>query len=187
MTIFRKLASFVADTVQSFVVAGAIFAIIYLFLLQPHQVVGDSMAPNFHDGEYILTDKISYRIREPRVGEIIVFKAPTNPEKDFIKRIIGQPGERVRIKDGKVFINEEQLNEITYIPQDFKTFAGQTIREGIEYQVPRDSYFVLGDNRLNSSDSREWGFLKKDSIIGKSFIVYWPPNAFRFVNAATTP
>lgn len=187
MSIFRKFASFVADTVQSFVVAGAIFAVIYLFLLQPHQVVGDSMVPNFHDGEYILTDKISYRTRMPRTGEVIVFKSPTNPEKDFIKRIIARPEDKIRIKDGKVFINGKGLNESTYIPQDFKTFAGQTIQEGVEYQVPPDSYFVLGDNRLNSSDSREWGFLKKDAIIGKSLVVYWPPNAFRFVNAVTTP
>lgn len=187
MRVLRKLASFVADTVQSFVVAGAIFAVIYLFLLQPHQVVGDSMVPNFHDGEYILTDKISYRTRDPKAREVIVFKSPTNPEKDFIKRVIAGPGDKVKIKNGKVFINQDVLDESAYIPQDFKTFAGQALREEIEYEVPQDSYLVLGDNRLNSSDSREWGFLKKDAIIGRSLLVYWPPNVFRFVNDSPTP
>lgn len=181
MRFFRRVTSFLADTIQTFVVTAAIFVIVYLFLFQPHQVVGDSMVPNFHNSEYIITDKISYRVRSVQRGEVIIFKAPKNIEKDFIKRIIALPGERIKIEDGRVFINGHLLDESEYIPTDIKTFAGSIIREGIEYEVPQDSYFALGDNRLNSADSREWGFIKKNEIIGRSLLVYWPPNSFRLV------
>lgn len=181
MSGFRKVVSFVGDTVQSFVLAGAIFAVVYLFLLQPHQVVGDSMLPNFENGEYILTDKISYKTREPQRGEVIVFKAPTSLEKDFIKRVIAKSGDKIKLYGGKIYLNGEELKE-KYIPTDFKTFSSRAIQENIEYEVPQGSYFVLGDNRLNSSDSREWGFLKRDAIIGRSFIVYWPPRSFKIVD-----
>lgn len=161
------------------VLAGAIFAIVYLFLFQPHQVVGDSMIPNFHNGEYLLTDKISYRIREPERGEVIVFKAPNDVEKDYIKRIIATPLETIKIEKGIIFVNDARLDENDYLSEGTRTFAGQNVLEGIEYKVPQDSYFVLGDNRVNSSDSREWGFVKKGAIIGRSFLVYWPLEKFR--------
>lgn len=177
MNIFRKIISFLTDTLQTIVVAGAVFAIIYLFLAQPHQVVGNSMFPNFHDKEYILTDKISYRVRLPERGEVIVFKAPNNIGKDYIKRIIGKPEDKVSIQNGKVFVNDQILIE-NYLPSDNKTFAGSFIKEGVTYEVPFNTYFLLGDNRMNSSDSREFGFVKKEDIIGRSFFVYWPPPAF---------
>src|SRR3972149_8428900 len=94
--------STVIDVVETVVVAAAIFVVVYLFLLQPHQVRGASMKPNFHDGEYILTDKISYRFGEPKRGDVIIFTSPTDQDVDFIKRIIGLPGERVKIAGGKV-------------------------------------------------------------------------------------
>lgn len=181
MTIFKRITSFFADTIQTIVLAGAIFAIIYLFLFQPHQVVGDSMLPNFHNGEYLLTDKVSYRIREPERGEVIVFKAPNDPEKDYIKRIVAEPGETIKIEKGIIFVNEMRIDENSYLSGETRTFAGQNIREGIEYKAPEGSYFVFGDNRGNSSDSREWGFIKKDAIIGRSFLVYWPLSKFRLV------
>lgn len=180
----RKIGSFLADSLQTLVVAGAIFAIIYLFFLQPHQVVGDSMFPNFHNKEFMLTDKISYRVRLPNKGEVIVFKAPNNAERDYIKRIIAQPGDTVKIEKGKVLVNGKILTE-QYILPDSKAFPGPFIKEAVGYTVPEDSYFVLGDNRTNSSDSREWGFVKINEIIGRSFLVYWPPQSFRIVKAGT--
>lgn len=181
----RKIGSFLADSLQTLVVAGALFAIIYLFLLQPHQVVGDSMFPNFHNKEFMLTDKISYRFRTPVKGEVIVFKAPNNAERDYIKRIIAISGDKVKIEKGKVFLNNSILNE-EYIPPDTKTYSGSFAKEGLEHIIPTDSYFVLGDNRTNSSDSREWGFVKRNEIIGRSFLVYWPPPSFRIVKAGIT-
>src|SRR4030065_809809 len=109
-----SLWSTVVDVIETVVVAAAIFVVVYLFLLQPHQVKGASMEPSFHDGEYILTDKISYRFSEPRRGDVVIFKAPTNPDVDFIKRIIALPGEKVEINNSRITIyNSEHPNGFT--------------------------------------------------------------------------
>lgn len=181
MSVFKRIGTFLADALETIVVAGSIFAIVYLFLLQPHQVIGDSMAPNFHNNEYVLTDKISYRLRNPQRGEVIVFRSPTNIEKDFIKRIVALPHETVRLTDGKVFVNNEVLDEGKYLSKDTKTFPGSFTRESAEHKVPADAFFVLGDNRTNSQDSREFGFVAKGGIIGRSFFVYWPIDSMRLV------
>src|SRR5438105_12984577 len=97
----RVLTAFFIDIIETVVIAVAIFITVYLFLLQPHQVRGESMQPTFQDGEYILTDKLSYRFHEPERGDVIVFKAPQNQAVDFIKRIIGLPGEKVKVAGGK--------------------------------------------------------------------------------------
>jgi signal peptidase I len=143
-------------------------------------VQGDSMLPNFKNGELILTDKISYRLRPPQRGEVIVFKAPYDKSKDFIKRIIGLPGEKIKIEKGEVFINDKKLTEL-YLKNAIKAQGGSYLKEGEEYIVSQESYIVLGDNRTHSSDSREFGPVPKKDIIGKAFFVYWPINAFAFI------
>lgn len=173
--LIRRLGSFFLDILQTVVLAAAIFVISYLFLFQPHQVIGNSMDPNFADKEYLLSDKVSYRLHLPARGDVIVFKSPPDPEKDYIKRIIGLPGEKIKIQGGKVYINGDLLKE-NYIPSESFTIPGLFLREGHEVQVPPNSYIALGDNRNHSSDSREWGFVPRDSIIGKAFIRYWPLN-----------
>lgn len=140
------------------------------------------MYPNFYDGEYVLTNLISLRFENPKRGDVIVFVAPNEPEKDFIKRVIGIPQDMVSLKNGNVYINGQILNESSYLKSEVKTYGGSFLREGEIVTVPDGQYFVIGDNRPYSSDSREWGFLKKESIIGKSFFVYWPPNRMRLVN-----
>lgn len=175
MKIFKKIASFFFDIIETIVLALAIFVVIYLFLFQPHQVKGASMEPNFHDKEYLLTDKISYRLRSPKRGEVVIFKAPKNPELDYIKRIIGLPGERIKIENGSVFINGQLLKE-EYLPKNEVISGGLFLPKGKEIKIPKDSYFVLGDNRSHSSDSREWGPIKRENIIGRAFFRYWPPN-----------
>lgn len=171
--ILRKLGSFFLDILQTIVLAAAIFAISYLFLFQPHQVIGSSMEPNFEDKEYILTDKISYRFREPERGNVVVFQSPPDSERDYIKRIVGLPGEKIRIQDGGVFINNELLKE-GYLAPGAYTPPGLFLREGQQTQIPSETYIVLGDNRKQSSDSREWGFVPKQNIIGKALLRYWP-------------
>lgn len=166
----------VVDIIQTLVLALAIFMIIYLFLFQPHQVEGESMLPTFENGEYLLTEKVSYRFSLPQRGDIIVFEAPPNPDKDFIKRIIGLPGEEIDINEGHVFVNGKLLKE-DYIPSHFYTSKGIFNR----IKLAKNEYFVLGDNRNNSSDSRQWGPVKKQEIIGKAWVVYWPPNKIGFV------
>lgn len=181
MSLLRKIYSILLDLVETFVIAAGIFVVIYAFLFRPFQVNGESMIPNFQHGEYVLTNLITLRISPLKRGDVIVFKAPPNVEKDYIKRVIGLPGERVSMKDGKVYVNGKPLDESSYLSFDNRTSGRQFIREGQEIAIPADNFFVLGDNRDFSSDSREWGFVNSDKIIGKSFIVYWPLEKLKIV------
>ncbi len=176
----KKIATFFLDAIETVVIALAIFVVIYLFLIQPHQVKGNSMHPNFIDGEYILTDKISYRFRPPQRGDVVVFKAPKDHEIDFIKRIIGLPGEVVKVSGGFIYVNDKQLPE-TYLPKDYVAKPGSFLTSDQNAIVPPGNYFVLGDNRSHSSDSREWGFVKKEEIIGRAWFRYWPISQLGFV------
>lgn len=181
MFIFKSIWTVLLDLVETLVIAGAVFVVIYAFLFRPFQVNGQSMFPNYHNGEYILTNLITLKLETIKRGDVVVFKAPINQEKDFIKRIIGLPGETVSLKNGSVYVNSKKLDESSYLPSDYKTYGGAFLAEGSEVIVSDNNYLVLGDNRGFSSDSREWGFVSKDKIIGKSFIVYWPPQNFKLV------
>jgi signal peptidase I len=174
MEFLRKVYTFLIDTVQSLLLVFAIFLIVYVFLFQPFQVSGNSMYPNYSDGEYILTNKIALRLGQPKQGEVVVFKAPNDSERDYIKRVIGIPGDTVMIKDGNVYVNGQLLDQSTYLKPTVKTHGGSFLKENTQIVVPSGYYFVLGDNRPESSDSREWGFVSLREIIGKSFFVYWP-------------
>ncbi|MBI3289955.1 signal peptidase I [Candidatus Microgenomates bacterium] len=175
---------FLFDTVQSVALALGIFATVYLFLLQPHEVRGRSMEPNFTDGEYLLTDKLSYKIDTPKRGDVIVFAAPPSREEDFIKRIIAVPGDTVWVENGKVHINDRELTE-GYLPATTMTFEGPILGESEKVTLAADEYFVLGDNRSHSQDSRYFGIIKKGDILGKAWLVYWPPKQFGFVRRIT--
>lgn len=181
MPILRQVYAILIDLVETLVIAAAIFVVIYAFLFRPFQVNGQSMFPNYHDGEYILTNLISTKFGGLKRGEVVVFQAPPDREKDFIKRVIGLPSDKVSLNAGYVFINGIKLDESSYLPSDFRTYGGAFLPEGKEVTVPAGNYFVLGDNRNFSSDSREWGFVPKKKVIGKSFFVYWPVTRMRFV------
>ncbi len=186
-----SLWSALVDIVETVVVAAAIFVVVYLFLLQPHQVKGASMEPSFHDGEYILTDKISYRFSEPRRGDVVIFKAPTNPNVDFIKRIVALPGEKLEIKNNKIIIfNDENPKGLT-LSEPYQVMepiaGGSYLREGKIVEVPADNYLVFGDNRTHSFDSREWGPLPRKSIIGKSWLRYWPLSKISIIKRLQFP
>jgi len=173
MNFFRRVGTFFLDLIETVVIALAVFVMIYLFLFQPHQVRGSSMYPNFQDGEYILTDKISYRLKEPQRGDVIIFRAPRNQEYDYIKRIIGLPGDTVKIENNQMYINNQHLTE-AYLPSFFSTHSGAFLHPGVGVVIPEDEFFVLGDNRSHSSDSREWGFVPRENIVGKALLRYWP-------------
>lgn len=180
----KKIGNFFLDTIETVVIALAIFVVIYLFLVQPHQIKGSSMYPNFYDGEYILTDKISYRFKSPQRGDVIVFKAPKNHELDYIKRVIGLPGDTIMVKGGKTYLNGNLLPE-TYLTSDVITNSGTFLHEGQNYTIPAGEYITFGDNRPHSSDSREWGTIKTDEIIGRAWFRYWPINRISFVPKIT--
>lgn len=185
MEVLRKIYYLLFDLIQTLVIAGAIFVVIYAFLFRPYQVNGHSMDPNFQNGEYVLTNLITLRMGPLHRGDIIVFVAPPDKEKDYIKRIIGLPGDRVKISAGDVYLNGTKLDQTPFLSSDVKTNGGTFLGEGDEVVVPEDSYFTMGDNRPFSSDSREWGFVPKSSIIGKSFVVYWPLTNMRIVKHAS--
>ncbi|HNV45378.1 signal peptidase I [Candidatus Woesebacteria bacterium] len=186
-----KIAGGFLDLVETVAISLSIFLVIYLFLMQPHQVNGQSMLPNFQDGEHVMTDKISYKFREPMRGEVVVFHAPPaagcveGTGCDFIKRIIAVPGDKVAVHDNAIWINGQKLPE-PYIPDDFEILPGRaTLNEEI-YLGP-DEYFVSGDNRPHSSDSRFWGPITKDEIVGRVFLRYWPISEIELIKKAEYP
>ena len=136
------------------------------------RIEGSSMVPTMHDGEYVLINKLSYYLEEPERGDIIVLHYPKDPTRDFIKRVMGLPGDHIEINNQQVFINGALVDEpyISAEPQ----YSGS-------WTVPEEQVFVMGDNRNNSSDSHNWGFLPQDLIVGKGWVVYWPPKDMQYV------
>lgn len=166
------------EFVQSIVLALSVFVLLYLFVAQPNEVKGSSMLPSFVDGEYLLTNKLSYQFGNPEHGDVVIFKAPASEpcsaeECEYIKRVIGVPGDKVMVKGGRVYLNGVMLTE-PYLSEDMVTDAGAFAVEGEEETVPEGYYLCLGDNRTHSRDGREFGPIKRDSIIGKAFFKYWP-------------
>ncbi len=177
---FSSIPSHIVDFIQTIVVFGAIFALIYLFVAQPHKVSGNSMVPNFLNGDYILTEKVSYKLNPPKKGDIIVFKNPRDETQDFIKRIMATPEDIIKVENGEVFVNDIKLNE-PYLPKSTSSRSGNFLTEAINFTAGEDQYFVFGDNREHSSDSREWGPITPNKIIGKAFFKYWPIGKLGFI------
>ncbi len=164
------------EFIETLVVFGAIFAFIYLFVAQFHKVQGNSMVPTFHTGDYLITEKVTYRFREPKLGEIVVVKNPRDESQDFIKRIIAVPGDTIEISNSKVVLNGKTLEE-SYLPTGRPTPAGAFLNEGNPVKIAGNQYIVIGDNREHSSDSREWGPVTKQEIIGRALFRYFPPQS----------
>ena len=180
MDLFRKLVHIIYEFIEAFVISASVFVVVYLFLMQPHQVKGSSMFPTFTNEEYLLTDKVTYRTREPKYGDVIVFKAPINEAFDFIKRVIATPGQTVKVEGGKVYVDGQLLPE-TYLPAEYQTMSGEFLSEGEEYTVPENTVMAFGDNRGHSSDSRDWGPVPYKNIVGRVFFRYWPMNVMGVV------
>ncbi len=152
------------------------------YLVQPFVVEGSSMEPNFHNGEYLLVDKISYRLNPPKRGDVIVLHPPSSPQLNYIKRIIALPGEKIDIRSGEIFVNQAKIDE-QYIPKEL-TLVKHTQAANFSQLLGETEYFVLGDNRDHSSDSREWGMVPRENIIGRAMLVVFPVNNFGLVFGA---
>ena len=175
LAIGKSIVNFVMDILETVVFVGSLFIVVYLFVAQPNQVKGASMDNTFGSGDYIFTSKITYKMRPYHRGDVIVFKAPSNPDIEYIKRIIGIPGDTVMIKDGEVYVNGRQLKE-DYITAKTNVWEGGFSKNGEATKVADSMLFVMGDNRPRSSDSREFGLITEESVIGQVFYRYFPPN-----------
>jgi len=162
--------SFLRDLLEIVLLALVIYIVI-IFLVQTVHVMGQSMEPTLQNDDFLIASKISYRLHAPQRGDIVVFRPSTDPAHDYIKRIIGIPGDHLRIVNAQVFINGRQLKE-AYLNEAWTSF--NTWNNGEEQVVPPDSYFVMGDNRNHSTDSRYLGYQKKDQFLGKAWVRVWP-------------
>jgi len=168
------LGLFFLELVKVVVLAGITIILVRHFLFKPFYVKGASMEPNFYDHEYLIIDELTYRFREPQRGDVIVFKYPENPKEYFLKRIIGLPGERVKVSEGQVIIYNSEHPEGITIQESYL----QGVLTGGEktLSLTSDQYFVLGDNRPNSYDSRRFGAIDKNVIVGRAILRGWPFN-----------
>lgn len=176
-TVFASIGGFIFSSIEAIVVALAISVVLYLFFMTPHEVVGTSMFPTYHNGEHLIANKVVYRFTKPQRGDVVIFKY--SQDQDFIKRIIGLPGDVVSLKDGKYYINGTILDESAYLDSSVYTSGGEYLHEGEEATVPENMYFVSGDNRPHSSDSRAFGPIDFNNIKGKVWIIYYPLERFR--------
>ena len=160
-----RFKTLLREILETIVLTAAIYAAVN-FATGRFRVEGDSMQPTIHPEQYVLLDKISYKLSSPQRGDVIVFHYPLDPQRDFIKRVIGLPGETVTVAGGVVSVNGQPLRE-PYIaaPPNYQN----------TWTVGPDQYFVLGDNRNSSSDSHSWGMLDRKHLIGKAVLIYWPP------------
>ncbi len=167
-----KRSHLAREIVETVVLTILIFLTIR-FVLQSYHVEGPSMQPGLTTDQYVLVNKTAYLFRAPERGDVVVFHAPRDPGKDYIKRVIGLPGDGIQTDDAKVWVNGVELNE-SYIAEKYNP-------SGISWKVPANSYFVLGDNRLVSDDSRDWCYVPKDYMVGKAVAVYWPLNKWEVI------
>lgn len=184
--------SVIREWVESIIVAFILAMFIRTFVVQAFKIPTGSMRPTLLEGDLILVNKFIYgakvpfsnlnlpRLREPLRGDVVVFIYPENPKKDFIKRLIGLPGETIQIKDGTIYVNEVPLLEPVF-NQRYYYNRGEFVKEGQKIKVPSDSFFVLGDNSASSQDSRYWGFVPHKNILGKAIVIYWPPQRIRII------
>jgi signal peptidase I len=168
---FEKRFRLVREIIETIVLTVLMFLVIR-FAVQNFNIEGHSMEPNLHDQELILVDKWTYLFRAPAHGDVIVFIAPPQPSQDYIKRVIGVPGDVITVQNTTVIVDGVTLKE-TYVDPNNQgnMFSDKIIHNMV---VPPNDYFVLGDNRRGSSDSRDWGFVPKQNIIGRAALVYWP-------------
>ena len=163
--------SFLLETLQTIVLALILYFLIDTFIARV-RVENISMEPTLHQGEFLLVDRVIFRFDDLDTGDIVVFHFPGDPREDYIKRVIGTPGDHVKASQGAVSVNDVMLDE-PYLLSD-------TAYEG-EWIVPENSYFVLGDNRNQSSDSHSWGYVPEKNLIGRAFVIYWPINEIKLL------
>lgn len=175
----KKVLKFIFEYADSARSASILALVIVTLIVQTFAIPTGSMISTLNIGNHLMVNKFIYYFKKPKRGDIIVFVYPVNPKKDFIKRLVGLPGETIEIKDGSVFINGEELRAPQTIAERHYYNEGM-YGEGL-IKIPDNTYFVMGDNTRNSKDSRFWGFVPKKNLLGKAFFVYWPLTKMRII------
>ena len=176
----KNIGAFVWDLVKILIIALVIIVPFRMFVAEPFVVAGSSMLPNFHNHDYLIIDRLSYITGNPRRGDVIVLKFPKDPSQFFIKRVIGLPGETISLKQGYVVIANDRQPEGLRLAESYLPNQSQTFGQGAPVHLGSNEYFVLGDNRTASSDSRVWGILPRDLIVGKVWARVYPFSAAQF-------
>lgn len=170
----KKGKSALMEIFESIAIAVLLAVVIRMFVFQPFYIPSESMVPTLQVGDRIIVSKFTYRFSEPKRGDIMVFKFPLDPSRDFVKRTIGIGGETLEISNNHLYINGQPVVE-NYLPVDLQFADFDPVN------VPPGSYFMMGDNRNNSDDSRVWGPLPEENIVGKAVLIYWPLNRIRLL------
>ncbi|MCL6479667.1 MAG: signal peptidase I [Peptococcaceae bacterium] len=170
----RPKKSTLREIMESLIIAVVLALLIRTFVFQPFYIPSGSMEPTLQIQDHIIVNKFGHKIWGLKPGDIVVFKYPVDPKRDFVKRLIAMPGDKVEVRNSKVYVNGKALSE-EYLPP------------GLKYEdygpvvVPENSYWMMGDNRPSSEDSRKWGALPKENVIGKAMLVYWPLDRIRLL------
>ena len=165
--------SIVRELIETIVITLLLYFLIRTFLFENYRVLGHSMDPTLENEQFLVVNKLGYRLNDPERGDIVVFRDPRTDERKLIKRVIGLPGETLEIQDGHVLINDQYLEE-GYIAAKGRYSQPPLV-------IPDGEYFVLGDNRNNSSDSHNWGTLPREGMVGKAWVSYWPPRLWGLI------
>lgn len=185
--------SIIREYVESIIIAFILAMLIRTFVVQAFKIPTGSMRPTLTEGDRILVSKFIYgarvpftdlrlpAVRQPKRGDIIVFRYPEDPKRDFIKRLIATGGEEIEIVNGNILINGEAIDKPESLRERYYYNRGKYGEEGLKIKVPLDSFYVLGDNSATSRDSRYWGFVPKKDLIGKAFFIYWPLYRIRLI------
>lgn len=179
--LLKKIYFFILDSLQAILIFCGFLLVLYAFVIRPHEVSGQSMFPTFKDKELLLSNLLAVKFNSLKKGDVVVFEAPYEKDKLFIKRIIALPGDRVMVANGSVYLNGQLLDESAYLKPEVKTYGGAFFQDNTELVVPEGTVVVFGDNRPHSSDSREWGFLENKKLIGRSTVRIWPKDTFSLI------
>ena len=166
----------IKEWTESIIIAFILAMIIRTFVIQAFKIPSGSMRPTFLEGDRILVNKFIYRFKEPQIGDIVVFKYPEDPKKDFVKRLIAHGGQTIEIKDGCIYIDDRLIENPSVIRSNYYYNRGEYGGLGQKITVPAGSFYVLGDNSSSSRDSRYWGFVPRKNMLGKALVIYWPLN-----------
>lgn len=182
----------IREWVESIIIAFILAMVIRTFVVQAFKIPTGSMRNTLLEGDVILVNKFIYgakvpftnwrlpALRQPKTGDVVVFIYPENPKKDFIKRLVATGGQTVEIRNGTIYVDEKPLTEQVFSSRYYYN-KGDFAPEGTRISVPKDSYFVLGDNSASSQDSRYWGFVPHKNMLGKAILIYWPLRRIRII------